>query len=666
MDELRPKNAGRRWTPAADARLLEAVREARAAGGAAADLTALAAELDRTRGAIVARLCMHAAARLAADPALARAMDALAAEHGVTASALEHHLAKQAAREAAAPRRAGAAGGGAGAGASAAAAAAAENAGAPWTADEDARLLAAIADGKEIAEAARDVGRSENAATRRLTTRAYDALGAGAAPDDAAIAAAAREHGLSPDGFAKYVAKRRAAEGAAAAKARAAPVAPRGAPGGGARPPADPLADLNGAQRAVVAAVRDGESVLLTGPAGTGKTHTVRAILADASRRGKRLGLTATTGAAAVLIGGRTVHSFLGIGLGRRPVRDLASYTVNRLKKHAARIAELDVLLIDEISMMPDALFTTISKYLSLLRKDPAPFGGVQMVLVGDFAQLPPVDGDFAFKSPEWARLSPKVHALTEIFRQAGDAAFQALLHRARLGAITDDDLARLRATRDVAFPAGFVPTRLYARNAMVAARNEASYERLKAADPSAEVIYAPRYANARSREWGPTTGHAEPVALCPDAQVMISWNVAPDEGLINGTRGRVVALQPSAVALQLLDGRVVTVGYTEIGPEDDKSLRMSFVPLRLAYAMSIHKSQGSTLDAAETDLGSSIFEAAQAYVALSRVRNLSCIRITDVLARSFRAHPEVVAFYEAGAAAAAAEAAAPSTSGRA
>lgn len=570
----KPKNAGRRWTAEQDAWLLEAVQRL--------GIADCARELERTRGAVVARLCLRATARLAQDASLTP--EAVAPAFGVTVAALKDFIAHEAKRAAALKEK------------QTAAAAAASAAGA-----------------------------------------ASGSAGASGSGGAAAPAAAARR------------APRTGGSGDASRFS------------GSARRPREAPADLNAEQREAVAAVRRGDSILLTGPAGTGKTHTVHAILADADHRGARFGLTATTGAAAVLIGGRTVHSFLGIGLARRSPMDLAVYTLNRLAPTAQRIRDLDVLLIDEISMMSDALFTTISKYLSLIRKDPAPFGGVQVVLVGDFAQLPPVEGDFAFKSPEWARLAPKVHELREIFRQAGDAAFQQLLHRARIGAITDDDLARLRAARDKTFPEGFVPTRLYARNAMVSARNEASYEKLKAENPSAEVVYHPKYSNARAREWGANTGYADPVALCPGAQVMITWNVAPAEGLINGTRGRVVALRPEGVALELLGGRQVAIAYQDVSTEDSAGpkLTMSFLPLKLAYAMSIHKSQGSTLDAAETDLGESIFEAAQAYVALSRVRDLDSIRITSVLKKSFRAHPDVIAFYRDAAAAPAAEPAA-------
>jgi len=565
IPELRPQNAGARWKPEDDAWLLDALN--------ARDFADCARHLGRTRGAIIARLCVHAATRMSADPALTPSD--VAPTLKISAEQIRDHLQKTAARERAA-------------------------------AEKKAETAAAKAAG----------GAAGGSGAKAAPAKPRRAPLAGPAAGDAETPPHMRTIGATQAAF-----------------------VPRAEPG-----------ELNAAQKAAVAAVRRGDSILLTGPAGTGKTHTVHAILYDTDHRGASIGLTATTGAAAVLIGGRTIHSYLGIGLAKRSAVELASYTVNRLKKHADRIRDLDVLLVDEVSMMSADLFTLVSKYMSLIRKDPAPFGGVQMVLVGDFAQLPPVDGKFAFKSPEWERLSPKIHELREVFRQAGDTSFQELLHRARLGRTTDADVAALRAARNTTFPEGFVPTRLYAKNAMVAACNEASYEQLKAENAAAgggtEVAYAPKYPNARSREWGANTGYDAPIALLPGAQVMVTWNVSPDGGIINGTRGRVVALRPTEVVLQLLNGATVTIAYMETGPEDDKTLRIGFMPLRLAYAMSIHKSQGSTLDAAETNLGDSIFEAAQAYVALSRVRSLAGIRVSDVQKRSFRAHPEVIAFY--------------------
>ena len=561
IPELRPQNAGARWKPEDDAWLLDALN--------ARDFADCARHLGRTRGAIIARLCVHAATRIAADPSLTPSD--VAPELKISAEQIRDHLQKTAARERAA-------------------------------AEKKAETAAAKAAGDAAPKAA--------AAKPRATARAAPL--AGPAAGDAETPPHMRTIAATQAAF-----------------------VPRAEPG-----------ELNEAQKAAVVAVRRGDSILLTGPAGTGKTHTVHAILYDTDHRGASIGLTATTGAAAVLIGGRTIHSYLGIGLAKRSAVELASYTVNRLKKHADRIRDLDVLLVDEVSMMSADLFTLVSKYMSLIRKDPAPFGGVQMVLVGDFAQLPPVEGKFAFKSPEWERLSPKIHELREVFRQAGDTSFQELLHRARLGRTTDEDVAALRAARNTQFPEGFVPTRLYAKNAMVCACNEASYEQLKAEATGKEVAYPPKYPNSRSREWGANTGYDAPIALLPGAQVMVTWNVSHYGCIINGTRGRVVTLRPTEVVLQLLSGATATIGYTETGPEDDKSLRIGFMPLRLAYAMSIHKSQGSTLDAAETNLGDSIFEAAQAYVALSRVRSLASIRVSDVQKRSFRAHPEVIAFY--------------------
>lgn len=419
-----------------------------------------------------------------------------------------------------------------------------------------------------------------------------------------------------------------------------------------------PPATLNAEQRRALDLLAAGKSVFLTGAAGTGKSETVRAMVAWAEQAEAPMLVTGTTGAAAVLIGGGTIHSALSIGLAVGSPNELVSRLTSRPngKKVVAKLKGLRILLIDEVSMLSAELFDKISKYLSIVRGDKAPFGGLQVVLVGDFAQLPPVEGEFAFTAPEWTRLAPAVVQLTEIFRQKGNAAFQQLLQRARLGALTDEDLTALRGCSATTFPEGFEPTRLYALNAMVARHNTASYRALKdehekAGRDAGECIYAAQFSSARAKEWAAKAGIDESVTLCVGAQAMLTWNVNADEGLVNGTRGRVVATAPAAVTLRTLVHGDVTIGYNDLGAEDDPGIKVRYLPLKLAYAISIHKSQGATLDCCETDLGESIFEYGQAYTALSRVRDLSSVRITSVRRGSFRVHPDVAKFYAAAAA---------------
>ena len=159
---------------------------------------------------------------------------------------------------------------------------------------------------------------------------------------------------------------------------------------------------LNESQRKVIELVNSGKNIFLTGEPGTGKTYTVKYIQKHVEENNKNIGITAMTGTAAVLLNGKTLHSFLGIGLGKKSPLLMANDLKMKFKPIVTKLKELDILLIDEISMLDSELFAKVSKLLSLLRRNEVPFGGVQMIFVGDFCQLPPINGEFCFKSDVW------------------------------------------------------------------------------------------------------------------------------------------------------------------------------------------------------------------------------------------------------------------------
>jgi ATP-dependent DNA helicase PIF1 len=378
---------------------------------------------------------------------------------------------------------------------------------------------------------------------------------------------------------------------------------------------------------------------------------TLQAAVAEAKAKNLAFGVTATTGAASVLIGGRTLHSFLGIGLATKEPKYLAEWIQVKFPAKAELLKELVFLIIDEVSMMSDELFDYISAFLKALRKNDAPFGGVQLLLSGDFAQLKPVKGGYAFKSNEWERCNFKVVVLTTIFRQHGDAAFAEMLQRLRTGKCSSEDYATLKTRVGAALSKHVEPTRLYSLNADVDRINAGAFEKLLKTEKA--VTYATQFKENRedSKRWAATCGIPDSLKLCKNAQVVVTSNVNPDEGVINGSRGRIVQLDAAQVSLELVDGKCVTIGYHEVSQvlDDKKSVSARFMPLKLAYALSIHKSQGMTLDCVEIDLGDSIFEYGQAYVALSRARTLDSVRIVGLSKRAFRTHPLVLKFYGVG-----------------
>jgi ATP-dependent DNA helicase PIF1 len=271
--------------------------------------------------------------------------------------------------------------------------------------------------------------------------------------------------------------------------------------------------------------------------------------------------------------------------------------------------------------------------------------------LSGDFAQLKSVKGGYAFSSKEWDRCNFKVVMLTTIFRQHGDTAFAEMLQRLRNGNCSGEDFATLRSRVGATLSKHVEPTRLYSLNADVTRINNAAFEKLLKTERA--ITFATQYKENKeeSKRWAVSSSIPDSITLCKNAQVVVTCNVNPDEGVINGSRGRVLELDATRVVLQLVDGKCVTIGYHELSQKLDskKTVSARFMPLKLAYALSIHKSQGMTLDCVEIDLGESIFEYGQAYVALSRARTLDSVRIVRLSKRAFRTHPMVLDFYGVG-----------------
>jgi ATP-dependent DNA helicase PIF1 len=436
------------------------------------------------------------------------------------------------------------------------------------------------------------------------------------------------------------------------------------------------------------------QSVLITGPAGTGKSFLLKAITAafETSKEPIRFAMTASTGSAAVLVKGRTLHSFMGIGLAKSPATALVA------KMHPPqlrRLRMLHTLILDEVSMISAGLFDLIDEVFRLVRKNSIPFGGVRGIFVGDACQLPPVDGEYFFKSNVWNTLSPKVFSLTELIRQSGDTNFQELLQRLRWGTMTAEDytLLETRVRPGTSTESGgnateteVKPTRLYAMNRDVDKENDKAFhaQMLRVASKDHVRTYA-TYFNApqdmsktakaatiqKLKQYAASCRIPDAVLLCYGAQVMITWNVGTDQGIVNGTRGVITAFANDGVQIQMKNRIRTWIPYIQISmPSDEESSHRSsllsvgedplrapefpscptiyYLPVRLAYALSIHKSQGITLDSAEMDLGASIFEYGQAYTALSRMKSLDSVVLTALSPKAFKTHPDVLAFYRA------------------
>ena len=381
-------------------------------------------------------------------------------------------------------------------------------------------------------------------------------------------------------------------------------------------------------------------NIVILGSAGTGKTTTVREIIKVSNKYKKNIGITATTGCAAILIGGNTLHSFMGIGTGEGTIQ----YLVNRIisnKKILIKLVKLQILLIDEISMMNDVLLSKVSEILTTIRNNPMPFGGVQVILVGDFYQLPPISGNFCFKSDIWDKMNFNTHVLTKIYRQR-DPQFLEILSRAREGNITNEDLNILKNCNGKLFIKNIIPTKLYSLNVDVSLINEKYYNKLS----TLEYIYETNYKNAKSKKYADKMKIPEKLKLCIGSQVMVTRNIDIENDIINGTRGVIISMETNYVNIQLMNQQEYTIKPMKIGSFDEPDIEIEYIPLKLAWAITIHKSQGTTLDCAEIDLGNNIFQPGQAYTALSRVKDLNSVHIVDISKKSFKTHPEVKDFY--------------------
>ncbi len=401
-------------------------------------------------------------------------------------------------------------------------------------------------------------------------------------------------------------------------------------------------------QDTAFAILKTGGNIFLTGEPGSGKTFLVNKYVRYLRDHDIHVAITASTGIAATHIGGSTIHSWSGIGIRKSlSAQDLEIIaSTDRLVK---QIQNTHVLIIDEISMLDAATLDMVEHVCRATRKSPAPFGGLQVVLVGDFFQLPPVSKhdeetpQFAFASSSWSEALFDVCYLTEQHRQS-DAALSSVLSAIRGGVIEDATLAHLDTRRIEHHNEHQHATKLYSHNANVDDVNADKLSELKGEVHVFEMVRHGQKAKIEALVRGCLS--PERLELKIGATVMCTRN-NPDKGFVNGTLAKVVDFDDADgfPIIQTKNNRRMTVEPMEWAIEDgDKvSARIVQVPLRLAWAMTVHKSQGMSLDAAVMDLSRS-FAFGQGYVALSRVRSLDGLYLLGWNERALRVDPLIQA----------------------
>ena len=401
-------------------------------------------------------------------------------------------------------------------------------------------------------------------------------------------------------------------------------------------------------QELALAILLSGRSALLTGAAGTGKTHLLNTFIAQARKRGKKVSVTATTGLAATHLGGNTIHSWSGIGVSDH----LPNNFFERLSKTRRDvISKTDVLIIDEISMLHDFRLDMIDKVLRTVRENDQPFGGIQLVMSGDFFQLPPVNrpneqgGGFVVYSDAWQELQPAVLYLERQYRQ-NDERLLEILTALRTGDVRRHHVEALLARTEVEPPDGDI-TELHTVNVDV---DDINIQKL-AELPGEERSYQQTTTGSKIY-----VENLQRSVLAPEnlviklgALVMAVKN-SPQKLYANGSIGTVVDFEPLTEypVVEFRDGRRVTMvpDVWELRDGERKRASISQVPLRLAWAITVHKSQGMTLDAAKIDLRKAFVEG-MGYVALSRVRDLDNLYLYGINRRALEVSPDVLAIDE-------------------
>ncbi|KAM6124100.1 ATP-dependent DNA helicase PIF1 [Pterocles gutturalis] len=433
-----------------------------------------------------------------------------------------------------------------------------------------------------------------------------------------------------------------------------APGRPRGGEARGERPAEVPRAErrppvkLSAEQEAVLGAVRSGKSVFFTGCAGTGKSFLLKKIVG--SLPPKSTYATASTGVAACHIGGTTLHAFAGIGSGKAPLEQCIQLAERPgVRQHWLACQHL---IIDEISMVDGKFFDRLEVVARAVRKRDEPFGGIQLIICGDFLQLPPVckaneEMKFCFQAKSWRKCININMELTEVRRQT-DKTFVSLLSAVRLGRCTEEvtrllmQTATNRSERD-----GILATRLCTHKDDVEITNERRLQQLSGDMHTFEALDSDPMLVKLIDAQCPVGGRVE---LKLGAQVMLAKNLDVSQGLVNGARGVVVGFESEEKGLPKVR---FLCGITQVikmekwvfkGPSGVHLSRQQ-LPLKLAWAISIHKSQGMSLDCVEISL-SRVFESGQAYVALSRARSLAGLRVLDFDPKVVRADPSVLQFY--------------------
>jgi ATP-dependent DNA helicase PIF1 len=418
--------------------------------------------------------------------------------------------------------------------------------------------------------------------------------------------------------------------------------------------------------------IEKGMNVFLTGPGGSGKTTLIRDVY-NKNMGKKKIQVTALTGCASVLLecNARTIHSFAGIGLGHGTVQD----NVDRVKKNLRKVAswrKLDVLIVDEVSMMSRKLFETLDAVARACRNSSDVFGGLQVIFSGDFYQIRPIGSpddpasyEFCFESPLWNKtFGENQVCLTTLFRQYNDPLYSTILNQIREGYLDEKYqtlLATIMTREHENLPVRIFPLRRCAdavntRELMkLSSDNQSLYNMETILDLPMTAKELERRTHISLTEINTEISMLKKNVLCDEnitlkkgARVMciVNKDISQQKYLCNGNQGTVVDFHNNLPFVRFDNGIECVMEKHVWESESIPGIGISQVPLILAWAMTIHKAQGSTMDCAEIDVGGDIFESGQTYVALSRLKSLGGLYLKAFDPKSIYVNPRVKEFY--------------------
>jgi ATP-dependent DNA helicase PIF1 len=449
----------------------------------------------------------------------------------------------------------------------------------------------------------------------------------------------------------------------------------------------DLLEGLSEEQKLAFHKISEGENVFITGPGGTGKTFMLRRIHEYNAKNGKKMAVTAMTGCAALLLecNAKTLHSWSGIKLAKGLKEDTISRVI-RSGYYKKNWKNASGLIIDEVSMMSQKVLEIIEEIARITKKNNKPFGGMQVIFIGDFFQLPPVEnygdsdsGKFCFESPIWNNIFKKENhiVLKTIFRQ-NDNDYIRILNEARQGELNKDSAqVLLEQSKKKCDKSDNIPTKLFPNRAKTDLVNNTMFskidkddfiytietntdydKKLETGTPfNEEEIQKIKMASKKDLEMelmfmSNNVPCAHNLKLKIGCLVMCTINLDMTNGICNGSQGTIVDIVKRSgefvPVVQFYNGikREITKHYWQ--SEDYPCVAVGQYPLILAWALTIHKIQGATLSTAEIDIGNGIFEYGQSYVALSRVKSLEGLYLSSFNPDKVRANPIVKQFYSA------------------